>query len=1011
MSRSGTFQCIQIIAETAPGSDVPAWRSDASLKRQTIPIDETQAAVALARVKEPSLEQLRPLFERALATPAAARGAFVRASCGGDVTLEDELTSLIDAHEASNGYFEKLIEELIGPALSSIELADRDEAVDDDRHVLHYEIIDRIGSGGMGVVYRARDTRLGRTVALKFLPRRHASNPAARARLLAEARAASALDHPNIGVVYEISEAEDGRQFIAMAWHDGETLRERARRSPLAISEAVEVAAQIGRALAAAHAAGVIHRDVKPANVIMTRAGAVKLVDFGIAKLMSDDDGEKHTAAGTVAYMSPEQTLDIPLDKRTDIWSLGVLLYEILTGRRPFRGESDDLVMSAIRNADPDPVASLRPDVPPPLAAVVHRCLSKDRDQRYLSAEELCAALEDWNTGAAPAIPISNEKPSRWRAWISTPHRRTALVGFPSLAAFAVAAILWLTSSEPGDRGAVGTPGARPIALAVLPFLDSTGAEGKRYLVEGLSDDVRAELSRIGGVTVPGYLSSASYAAISRRTSEVPPGMGATYLVTGAVRRNADRTQVSIRLVDGATGKPRWSRIYDATATELPAIPRNARREILSELEVVDPRDNERPAQAMDAAAYDLYLRGRYVELSGLPRKVLGRRSVENIRSAHALYSQARLLDPTFDLLRAKLALTHMQSAAAYDTSRARIDQARVEAEAALRMDPRLPDAHEAIAAYWVAQDNDEKAIQQLETALRATPNNARLHTALGTRYSSAGRWEEAIAQHERAMELDPLNPHTAWLAAMTYGRMRRQDKGMGVFDRIIRISPDDHMVKVIKGQSYLRWKGSTTVLSDALRSIPPDWDDDGMATYGRYTALRVERRYRDALVMLDSARTELSRDGLVYHPKSLMRAEMYHALGETRAARRHYEEARREMSATSAANPRDPSIHAALGLAYAGLGMKREAIREADLAIDLSRASSRAATAMMGIAIEILGRTGELDRAFEMIELMLSMQSGREITLPFLRVWPGFDPLRKDPRFDELLRRFTEPG
>ena len=233
----------------------------------------------------------------------------------------------------------------------------------------------------------------------------------------------------------------------------------------------------------------------------------------------------------------------------------------------------------------------------------------------------------------------------------------------------------------------------------------------------------------------------------------------------------------------------------------------------------------------------------------------------------------------------------------------------------------------------------------------------------------------------------------------------------MGVFDRIIEISPDDHMVKVIKGQSYLRWKGSTIVLSDALKKIPRDWDDNGMATYGRYTALRVERRYREALAMLDSAQSELSWDAFVHHPKSLMRAEILHSLGETREARRYYEQARRELSSRSAANPRDASIHAALGLAYAGLGMKREAIREADMAIELSRSSRRAETAMMGLGIEVFGRVGELDRAFEMIELMLSMQSGREITLPYLRVWPGFDPLRKDPRFDELLRRFTQPG
>lgn len=961
-------------------------------------------------MKKSDFGQLKPLFEKALETPAAHRGAFVHDACGGNVALEEELISLLDAHEASNGYFERLIEELITPALASIDLADNDAAAEDDRRVLHYEILDRIGSGGMGVVYKARDTRLGRTVALKFLPRQHASNPSARARLLAEARAASALDHPNIGVVYEISEAEDGRQFIAMAWHDGETLRDRVRREPLPVSTAVEVTMQVGRALSAAHAAGIIHRDVKPANVIMTRSGVAKLVDFGIAKLMSDDDGVKHTAAGTVAYMSPEQTLDAPLDKRTDVWSLGVLLYEILAGQRPFRGESDELVISEIQNAEPVSIASLRPDVTPALAVIVHRCLTKDRDRRYGSAEEVCGALEGWNSMTPAASNAGEAEPITPQTWSFALQRRKAVIGLPILAAAAAATVLWADFTNSAQRGSVTATGVKPVALAVLPFVDSTGDESRRYLVEGLADEIRAELSRVSALSVPAYLSSASFAATRKPVSEIATELGAAYLIAGTVRRHADRTGVSIRLIDGTTGKLRWSRIYDATPTELPTIARDARGGILSEIGVADS-GREQSTNPRNPAAYDLYLRGRYADLSGTPRNVLERRPVDNIRRAHALYAQARLLDPGFDLLHAKLALTHMQSSAAYDTSRARIDQARLEAEAALRMDPRLADAHEAMAAYWVSQGNGEKAIEQLETALRTIPNHAGLHTALGLRYSGAGRWEDAAVMHERAMALDPRSAHAAWYAATTYGRMRRQDKGMKVFDRLIAISPDDHMVKVIKGQSYLRWKGSTAELWAAFRRMPRDWDDDGMATYGRYTALRVERRYRDALAMLDSAQAELSFDGLVHHPRALMRAEMYQALGDSRSARRNYEQAVREMSASSAARPRDPSIHAALGLAYAGLGRKREAIREADLSIELARAPHRATTAMMGIAIETFGRTGELDRAFEMIELMLSMQSGREITLPFLRVWPGFDSLRKDPRFDDVLRRFSEPG
>lgn len=340
------------------------------------------------------LDRLRLLFDEAVELSANDRDAFIDSSCDGDNPMRHELSSLLDAFEESGDYFDELSRGLIVPAIQAFADFDDNDDLSDDTVISNYEIIDRIGGGGMGVVYRARDVRLGRTVALKFLPARHAADPHAQSLLLAEARAASALDHPNIGVVYQVGETDSKRPFIAMAWYDGETLKELLRRRQLSMDDIVSISRQLCSALAAAHAAGIIHRDVKPANVVITVNGTAKLVDFGIAQLVDVEHSDDGTAIGTPAYMSPEQTIGERLDARTDLWSLGVLMYEMLTGRKPFAGANDKAVITAIQAGTIQPVKALRPDTPLQLVAIVERCLRKNPSERFQTANELLRAID-----------------------------------------------------------------------------------------------------------------------------------------------------------------------------------------------------------------------------------------------------------------------------------------------------------------------------------------------------------------------------------------------------------------------------------------------------------------------------------------------------------------------------------------------------------------------------------------------------------------------------------------
>ena len=512
---------------------------------------------------------------------------------------------------------------------------------------------------------------------------------------------------------------------------------------------------------------------------------------------------------------------------------------------------------------------------------------------------------------------------------------------------------------------------------------------------------------------MPAYISSRNYEGSTKPDSQIAREMGSSSLVTGTVLRDGVSRRLELQLIDGKTGRRLWTRTYNASGALAMDVVRHAAGDILSSLRIT-LSNSERKQLSINptnnARAYDLYLQGRFAELSGISRNVWVPLPLANIQRAQALYAQARALDPEFARTRAKLALSHMYSSSTYDTTKARLDQARLEAEIALRLDPSLSDAHDALSQYWSRYANQQKIVDEMEIALRRAPNNVDLLFALGLRLVGAGRWEEGTARLDRAMRLDPRNQAVAWQSAIIYGRLRLNGKAMPLFNRIIEISPDDYLARIIKGHSYLRWRGSTDTLAAEMRNVPPNWDEQGMATYARYTVFRVQHRYREGLAMLDHAPTSLSWDTQIYHPKSLMRAEMYVGLGDSIAARRNFGIARALLADSSAAHPNMPGIHSALGLAFAGLGRKQEAIAEAERAIKLVpvSANSMLATAFMGLAIEIFAKVGERDRALQMIELLLSMPSGREITVPFLRAWPGFDPLRSDPRFDELIARFS---
>ncbi len=889
------------------------------------------------------------------------------------------------------------------------------------RTLAHYQILRELGSGGMGTVYLAEDTRLGRQVALKVLPDELGGDPARLERFKREARTVAGFNHPSIVTLHSVEEAE-GVHFLTMEHIQGKTLDRLIPEGGMALPSLFDLAIPLADALAAAHTGGITHRDLKPANVMVTDDGRVKILDFGLAKpaemavgpdeatlVASEALTQQGMLVGTVPYMSPEQIEGKPLDSRSDIFSLGVLLYQMATGSHPFSGDSSTSLLAAILKDEPRPPLEKRADVPRQLARIIQHSLEKNPQRRFQSALDVrneLEALRKEESGQLGGPPLAAVIP---KAELSSSPMPKAL-WTSGLAVVLVAALvgLWVLrgSRTPSEPASGGDGGAGMKMVAVLPF-ENLGAAEDEYFAAGIAEEITSRLASASGLGVISRNSARRYAETDKTIDEIGRELGVAYVLEGTVRwasqSDLSRVRITPQLIRVSDDLQLWSNTYDHVLEDIFEVQSEIAGQVIEQLGVtllarerkaVDARPTE------NIEAYQAYLRGQ---------DTTGRQeySKEDRLLEVQMFERAVELDPDFAQAWAALSTAHAKLIIlGFDKSEERLAASKAAVDRALELQPSGSEAHLALAYYHYWGERDyESALAALAVAEKGLPNN--LEILLGKAWIARrqGRWDEAIRLANEGSRLDPLASNLPRELAVMYLHVRDHQRTLQSLERSIALAPDEQAAYILRGLAY--WtQGDLAASRAALDEVP------GEATAFVSWALLSQASYERDWAAAEAVIGNLPEGPLVIVPEvmlssALLMADVEWHRGNGERARELWQVAKAQFEAVLEETPDDARAHAALGRALAGLGEKEAALAAGHRAVELypvSKDALHGPRQHFELAI-IAGWLGETAAALEQLEIVLSDET--VWTPAFIRIDPSFDPIREDPAFEALLARY----
>ena len=867
--------------------------------------------------------------------------------------------------------------------------------------ISHYKILEKLGEGGMGVVYKARDTKLDREVAIKFLPAHMSADPEAKKRFVQEAKSASALDHPNICTIHEIDETDDGATFIVMTCYQGRTLRELIDEGPLETDKAVDIASQISSGLAKAHDNGIVHRDIKPPNIILTIDGHVKILDFGIAKLENATRITREgSTLGTAGYMSPEQAKGEETGPETDVWATGVILYEMLTGRRLFSGEHEAAVLYEVVHEEPDPLPEELTASAPGLQEIINKALAKDPAARFNNSGEMRSAIEELRSGSVqkekrPARSSGRFLPKSILRWGSV------------VVLIAISIFILLKYARREDDSPPGR-----MKIAVLPFAN-IGPSDDDYFSDGITAAISVRLGSVQSIRVTARQSVIGYKGSDKSPQEISDELGGVdYIIYGTVQRERQSDTTSMvriipELILVEDGTQAWSDTYDQEMVHILAIQSDIAEKIAVAINVSLPGSGGKSGEkiaTIDLRAYEFYLQGQSLQ-------DLSSYAPEKMKASNIMYEKALEIDP--DYIDALVALAINSCWLAFqsydiDGNSAKASKAR---DRASEIDP---EDHGVFLARgtckYVLQKDFKGALEDFRMAFEKNPSSLETVNSMGWAQRRLGQWEEARKSLLRAKELNPGDTAQNFIIGEHLFWMRRYDEAEHYLNLAMELGIEGLYTENTLMRLFLMRAGDTDRARALLDETLARTDSDDILFWHLSGNPVVQR----IIVFNDSTLVGRIVDSDRQTEEHFLRAEMYNQIGETELAREYYD------STIAVLERRLPntdevishySAYSNLGFVYARIGNKEKAIEFGELSVEKESVSD---DALAGIGhldrlLMIFVVTGEYDKAFELIDRLLSMPVATYVTPNILRLDPLWDPIRDDPRFDNLIEKYSE--